>query len=379
MDKKFEKTLISIILTIAILISIMPATIFAADSFSTASTLTLNEALSDTLENKSDVNYYKFTTSANDSFYKIELRNTEATDTISLILYSGDDATTDIYELTANVAGVDSDTRKLEQNRTYYIAVKNPYVYVGNPIGNYKLSVTEIKDDIADNFKNSQSLTLNKKVAYNLEADGDADYFKFTTTANNSYYKMELANSEVTDTVGAVLYSEDDSTTRMLDLTADKSSLDSKIIKLEKKHTYYLLVEKAYSYNSPIGMYKLSITEIKDDAPDSFNSSIKLSLNKKGTYKLNVDNDVDYFKFKTSKKGSYTITLANKSGNDSINAIIYSDDDATQNIATIKANKALKNSTTLKLKGSYTYYIAVAESYSYDSVTGSYSLTIKKK
>lgn len=377
-SRRYKKVIACIIIILTVLLSGIPASVFAADSFSAAETLNLSEPYSDMLESKNDINYYKFTTTNNDSFYKVELRNTEATDTIGLTLYSDDDATTDIYELIAGKANLDSDTRKLEPNHTYYIAVKNPYSYIGNPIGNYKIGVTEIKDDVSDNFNNSKSIHLNKKVAYNLEATNDYDYFKFTTTTNNSYYNIELSNSEATNTIGLVLYSEDDSTTSVLDITANTAALNSKTIKLEKKHTYYLLVSKAYSIDAPTGKYKLKITEIKDDAPDSFDKCIKLPLNKNNTYNLNVNGDVDYFKFKPTKKGAYTITLANKDGNGSISAIIYNEADVTQNIGFISSDKAMKNSNKFKLKANHTYYIAVKNSYDYSYVTGSYSLSIKK-
>jgi len=373
MDKKFGKTVTSIILTMAILFSFLPTTALAADRFSTADTLILNESHSSTLETEDDVNYYKFTTSNNDSFYKVELRNTEVTDAISLTLYAGDDATTDIYDLRASVADANSDTRKLEPNHTYYISVKKDYFRC---TGNYKVNVTEIKDDVTDSYSSSASITLNKKKAYNLEAVGDADYFKFTTTSNNSYYKIELANTEATDTIGATLYYEDDVTTDETKITAYKASIGFECTKLEPNHTYYIVVEKSTTYYYPIGAYKLCVTEIKDDASDTFDNSSKISLNKKNTYNLSVDGDVDYFKFKTSKSGTYSITLANKSGNDGINATIYSDADVTQNIATVTSYKATKNSFKIKLKKNHTYYIAVKKSSSYSSVMGAYSLTI---
>lgn len=374
MKKKYGKALTSILLCMTILFTILPTNVFAADSFSTADALSLNELHSGTLETEDDVNYYKFTTSSNDSFYKVELRNTEVTEAINLTLYSGDDATTDIYDLRASVADANSDTRKLESNHTYYISVQKDYFRC---TGNYKLCVTEIKDDVPDAYSNSTSITLNKKKAYSLEAIGDADYFKFTTTSNNSYYQIELANTEATDAIGATLYYEDDVTTDELEISAYKASIGSKSVKLEPNHTYYIIVQTDSSYDRPTGGYKLCVNEIKDDASDTFKNCSKISLNRKNTYKLNVDGDVDYFKFKTSKSGTYTITLANKSGNDGIEAIVYSEADITQNIGSITSYKATKDSIKIKLRKNHTYYIGVAKSSSYSTVTGEYSLTIK--
>lgn len=379
MNKRIKKSLISTILAITIF-TLHPVNTFAATSFDTSDTITLNEEYMGTLATEKDINYYNFTTTGNDSFYKIELRNTEATDSIGLHLYSGNDVTTEVYNFVANKASVNQDTRKLEANHTYYIAVKNPYTYTGSPIGNYKLSVTEIKDDVPDFFNNSLTIPLNKKVTYNLDADKDSDYYKFKTSSNDSFYKIELANSEATDTIGLYLYSEDDVTTEVFEITASKANLSSKISKLEPNHTYYMVVKNPYEYyGNPKGAYKLNIKEIKDDAPDSFDNSIKLSLNKKSTYKLNVDGDIDYFKFKTSKKGTYTITLANKSCSNYVGATIYEENDVTQKIGTVSVNKASKDTQTFKLKANHTYYIAVAKNYDFYNVNGEYSLTIIMK
>lgn len=372
MKKEFGRIVKNLILTMAILFSFQPVTAFAGDSFSAADTIELNESYSGMLETADDVEFYKFTTTNNDSFYKMELRNTEATEAIKLTLYSGDDVTTDIYDLTASVTTANSDTRKLEPNHTYYISVQRDYFKC---TGNYKLSVTEIKDDVPDSYAKSTTLSLNRKKAYNLETVEDVDYFKFTTTSNDSFYKIELANTEVTDAISAILYYEDDITTNQLSIVAYKASIGSEAIKLKPNHTYYISVQR--NYFKCTGNYKLSVTEIKDDASDTFKNSKKIELNKKSTYKLNVDGDVDYFKFKASKSGTYTITLANKSGNNSIDAIIYSDADVTQSIGTITSYKAKKNSNKVKLKKNHTYYIAVQKSSRYSTVTGAYSLTIK--
>ncbi len=373
MDKKFGKSLTSIIFTMAIMFLFQPITILAGSSFNAADNITIGESRAETLETKDDIDYFKFTTSSDDSFYKIELRNTEVKETINLTLYSGGDATTNIYNLYAHVAEANSDTRKLEPNHTYYISVKKDYF---DCTGNYKLSVTEIKDDAPDNYSSSTTVSLDKKKTYNLEAVGDSDYFKFTTTTNDSYYKIELANTEATDTIGATIYYEDDITTDMLEVSAYKASIGSKSVKLEPNHTYYIVVQ-APPYDSPIGGYKLCVTEIKDDASDTFKNCSKISLNKKCTYKLNVDGDVDYFKFKASKSGTYTITLANKSGSDGIGAIIYNEADVTQKIDSITSYKAQKNAIKIKLKKNHTYYIGVEQSSNYYPVVGSYSITIK--
>jgi hypothetical protein len=372
-NKNLNKVVTGLILTMVILLSFLPTDVFAGNSFSTADTMALAEWYNGTLEAEDDVDYYKFTTSNNDSFYKVELRNTEATDTIKLALYSEEDATTDVYEISALIAEANSDTRKLMPNHTYYISVQKDYFKC---TGNYKLSVTEIKDDVPDNYSNSKVLSLNKKKTYHLEAVGDSDYFKFTTTSNASYYQIEVANTEATNNIYATLYYEDDKTTDVADLSAYQASIGSKSIKLEPNHTYYFVVQTE-KYTKATGAYKLCVTEIKDDASDTFKNCAKIKLNKKSTYKLNVDGDIDYFKFKASKSGTYTITLANKSGNNAISAVIFSDADITQRIDSITSQEAAKNVMKVKLKKNHTYYISVSKSYYYSSVTGEYSLTIK--
>lgn len=292
-----------------------------------------------------------------------------------MYLYSENDATTELFNINASEASINQETRKLEANHTYYIAVKNPYSFQ-SVTGSYKISVTEIKDDVADNFDNSQAIILNKKLSYNIEADGDLDFYKFNTTKDDSFYTIELANSEATDSLSATIYSANDVTTNILDFTAYKENKNSKTMKLEPNHTYYIVVKEAYSFESPTGTYKINIKEIKDDVSDTFKDCKKLSLNKKSKYKLNVDGDIDFFKFKTSKKASYTITLSNACG-DYIDAILYEEDDITEKISTITVYKNSKNSQSFKLKAKHTYYISVGKGYNFYSTSGAYSITIK--
>lgn len=375
---KIRKLVMFFLVVVVTLLSIYPVNASALENFDTAEEITLNKTTIGSLLTKEDVTYFKFTTTNNDSFYRIELRNSEATDDIAFYLYSDSDLTSEVYDVYANVASIGQDTRKLKRSHTYYIAVKNAYSF-STATGNFKLTVTEIKDDVPDDFINSKFISLNKKVTYNLDSKNDIDYFKFKTSSNDSFYNIELSNSGATDSIGMYLYTEADLTTGISDVTADIAKAASIEQKLKPNTTYYLIVQSPYNWYAPTGTYKINIKELKDDASDSFKKSMTLSLNKKITYKLNVVGDIDYFKYKPSKTGYYNITFANKSCNGYIDATIYYEDDVTQNIGLIQAREASKSASVYKLKANHTYYIAVDQSYRYDSITGEYSLTIKLK
>jgi hypothetical protein len=281
-----------------------------------------------------------------------------------MFLYSDSDLTTEVFNTYASKASIGQDTRKLIANHTYYIIVKNPYSFYDS-IGNFKLTVTEIKDDIPDNFENSKYVSLNKKSTYNLEAENDIDYFKFKTSARDSFYNIELSNSGATESIGLYLYDEADLTTGISDVTAYVAKATSIVKKLKPNKTYYLIIKRPSNWFNPTGIYKLNIKEIKDDASDTFKKSKALSVNKKNTFKINVAGDIDYFKFKPSKSGKYNITFANKNCDGNIEAIIYNEDDVTQTIGHIQSKKASKNTSAFKLKANHTYYIAVNTSYFY--------------
>lgn len=376
---KIRKFITFFLASIITLLSIYPANVSAIGNFDTAEEITLSKTTVGTLLTKEDTSYYKFTTTNNDSFYNIELRNSEATDTIALYLCSDSDLTTEVYDVYANVASIGQDTRKLNRNHTYYIAVKNAYSFLGTATGKFKLTVTEIKDDVADDFKNSKFIPLNKKVPYNLDAKNDMDYFKFKTSSSDSFYNIELSNSEATDSIGMFLYTEADLTAGISNITANVAQSNSIVQKLMPNRTYYLIVQSPSNWYTPTGTYKINIKEIKDDAPDSFKKSKTLSLNKKNSYKINVDGDIDYFKFKPSNSGTYNITFTNKNCDGYIDAVIFNEDDVTQNIGLIQSTKATKNTSSYKLKANHTYYIAVNERHQYGYVSGEYSLTIKLK
>ncbi|BCN29556.1 hypothetical protein [Anaeromicropila herbilytica] len=377
MNKKYKNAL-GIIIIMSLIVTIIPYNIVSAEglNYNLSSQLELNKQVTGELKSIDDINYYKFTTTSNDSFYEIELRNSEATDGVNLYLYSENDSTTQSYYLSASKSGIDSNVQKLERNHTYYIVVKSD-IYCSS-IGKYKIMVNEIKDDVPDTYKDSVSLPLNKKKTYTLDADGDTDIFKFETTKNDSFYNIELSNSEANDEIRVELYYSDDLTTELTRIYASKSISASKGLKLSKKHTYYLIVQKDTD-TSVEGKYKLKISEIKDDAPDSFNKCVSIPLNKKKTYKLDMDGDIDFFKFKTSKKGTYTLTLANKSANDLISTQIYSEKDVTQVLGDMYVFTTSKSSKTFKLKANHTYYMSVSEFSEYDNVRGAYSITINNK
>ncbi|WOO35822.1 hypothetical protein R2R35_18770 [Anaerocolumna sp. AGMB13020] len=364
------------IFLVALFFSLLTLRVSAADTFATAESLTLNKISEGTLYTEDYVSYYKFVTSDSDSYYKIELRNTEATENIALSLYSDNDLTTEVYSLSAGKSSVGESSRKLEPNHTYYILVKSQYSSIWLATGKYKLSVSEIKDDVADNFDKSKLIPLNKKVAYNLETEDDVDFFKFKTTTNDSFYKVEISNSGATDGIGIFLYSENDSTTGITDFIVPVAKSNSTVLKLKPNKTYYIAVKRSSSYYKPTGIYKIKIKEIKDDASDTFKKSKTLLFNKKNSFKINTDGDIDYFKFKPSKTGYYNITLANGC-NDSINATIFNEDDITQNIGSISTIDGTKKTSKFKFKANHTYYISVQKSYSFRTVEGAYSLTLK--
>jgi hypothetical protein len=130
--------------------------------------------------------------------------------------------------------------------------------------------------------------------------------------------------------------------------------------RLEKNHTYYV---KIYGYWDNATSYKFVVKEIKDDAGDDFSSASKISNGKTVSKTLQVSSDVDFFKFKTSKKlGAYQFYFKNKSKS-TMYVTIYSNNDIASAISDVKnvyVSSASTKTIWLNLKKNRTYYIKVS-------------------
>lgn len=348
----------------------------AQGAVSNATTIFLNTDYTGQISSKNDAKWYKFTTTSNKSFYRLELKNLSIKDNCYFEVYTKNNER-EFRDCFYYNKGDNDQYLKLEKNTTYYIKVTS------YKTGNYKLKVCESKDDIGDDKNSSKSIQLNKfytgsinaKKTYNDKVAFDEDYYKFTTTKNNSFYRFDTKNLNIEDSCYFEIYTKDDEREYRKTLYRNREESDE-YLKLEKNTTYYVRVTC-----DKVGKYKFKIQEVKDDAPDSMKTSKQIYLNKtyngsinaKKTYNDKIASDEDWYKFTTnSSDTNYTFNIKNNNIEDIANFYILTKDDEEK--FSDRLYKKHSSSNKIKLLKNTTYYIKVNS-----NTPGQYSFSISSK
>lgn len=316
---------------------------------SEAAEIQLGKTYNCSFEASFDADYFKLTTTNNNSYYQFDLSRLTDTDDVMLFICRENNSTVDY------ISARDSKSiiLKLEPNSIYYLHAEQRFSY--GP-ADYKLTVTEILDDHNDDIRKATSIELSKEINGTFETSYDQDYVQFKTTKNNSFYKIEMTNQSQNDTYEVALYNEDYSWIE--NFTVGQSGRGSKIFNLDPNKTYYLKTNKYFQENGS-SKYKLSVKEIKDDASDTFDKSSKLTLNTTSSYALQASQDVDYLSFKTnSGTTTYNITVSNSSS-EGFNVNLYDSDNI--HVGSMRVNGNSKNSMKYTLKKNKTYYLKVSD------------------
>lgn len=290
------------------------------DTQSEAAPISLNQEYIYGLQGSSDVDYFYFTTTGNNSYYQIDCAN------ISVAKPSYNYAM-DIYLLTQDgeqVAqfyklGTASECYKLASNATYYIKVSTRA-----NLGNYKFKVTEIVDNAPDAMTTAKSLDLGELENGSFEVNGDVDWFKFKTNAagnyvistkniNVRYYRFDVYN----------VYEED------LWGSSCGTGTTSFVLKLDANTEYYIRCRSSSNYtgNYTVSATSASISEAKVKlSKDSYTyngkerkPSVTVTMNQvtlvEGTdYTVSYSNNtkVGTAKVKITGKGNYEGTQTKK-------------------------------------------------------------------
>lgn len=319
------------------------------ESNSTAAEIQLGKSYECSFETSFDKDYFKFTTTENNSYYKFDLVNLTGKDWVKLEICREDNSQVEL--MTAGETS--SIILKLDPGSVYYL---HAYLYFGRGEEDYKFSITEVIDDHNDDILKATSIDLSKELDCTFETSYDKDYFQFKTTKNNSFYKIEIANQSQDERYVTTLYNEDYSSIEHF--LVDQSNRGYQLYKLEPNKTYYLGANK-YFEREGSSKYKLSVKEVKDDAYDTFEESSKLTLNKTSSYTLQAPQDVDFLSFKTnSGTTTYNISVKNSS-NDRFNVHLYDADNIL--VGNMQVDKNSENSLKYTLKKNKTYYLKVSE------------------
>ena len=173
--------------------------------------------------------------------------------------------------------------------------------------------LNKIADDYGNTFAEATPISFGQMVEGQIEVSGlsETDFFRFTTDNSNSYYEI-AGYGTGSETAELKLYEGPDFSYAHQDMSVDSGSSRAMTRKLEKNHTYYICMSGNYWEDAT--RYKVKVSKIPDDASDDFAGAVKLSDGKYKSGKIEIDGDVDFYRFKTAKKTTaYQLDLKNTS------------------------------------------------------------------
>lgn len=330
------------------------------DAVESATPVELNLKKDCKIEATGDVDFFKFTTLADENYYNIILTNTSITDDISLELLDKDGSS--VESITAEKGKNEQLFLKLAPNTQYYLSAAASNT---EDTGEYSFKIDAVKDNAGDTLESATPLTLDAVMSGQFEMEGDEDYLKFTTLNSNCYYEISLNNQSVGEEIDLTLAGEAGGVEGSL--TAVKGASDSLILKLEKNKNYYLSLSTA----NATGAYSFKVAAIPDDGEDSLQTAGALTLNKAIQGKFEIPGDEDYFKLATADADTYyEFAITNETVEEEVTMALFNMEGKPVNEMAVAKGKS--NSTLLKLDKNKTYYVAITTA----TATGIYSYSV---
>jgi len=327
-----------------------------------------------TIENAGDKINLNFSTTSNDAFYRIMVKNLSVNDNLCMSLTDKYDEEISKYDYWAYLGkGVEKYVDlKLNKNEKFNLSF---WANGNNECGNIKISISEIVDDVKDGKSEGKFVALNQGNIHTIDAANDTDAFKFNTTNNNSFYRVVLKNSSINDNICMSITDKYDEELGKYDCWSYLGKGVEKFIdlKLNPNETYFVSVWA--NGKEQTGNYELTVKELIDDVPDTKELSDAINSNTAYIRSIDANNDVDFYTW-TADKAKLSVTLKNNSINDNMCLIIY--DIYNAELAKFDYWSYLGKGSEKKIDvdtsiGS-TYYIAVWANGKYE--TGDYKLCI---
>lgn len=360
------------ILTAALCMLVCMQNVYAGDTFATAEALTFGAARTEFDVGAGGCQYYRIRTTGESAYYSFTLYNA-GNNRINYTLYGGPDSSYN-KSISTTVYGGGNTTVAvaLSPDKDYYLEASIPH-YDGK--GSHgAVTVNKIVDDFGNTHAQAAPISLGQMIEGAIEVTGlgETDFFSFTTTGADAYYEVDLYGTG-SKTVYASVYSGPDSSYEHFDLSASSGSATQKLYSLEKNHTYYVKVYGGFWDDAT--KYKLCVKEIRDDAPGDFQGAVKLSDGKTRSGAIEIEKDVDFYKFTTAKKKTaYQLNIKNTSAKSSLYVTLYTRSDIASAHTKVKnyyVSPAGSDTIWLNLSKKHTYYIKVTA-----SDTASYKLTV---
>ncbi len=265
MKKRTQKRTLSIILSIAVVLSMTLAGITrntkdaqaeaigisGGTTKETATTITtFNQEYIDTLETDAKEDWFTFTTPSYPSYIKISGTNFDVGNGYNLktCLYSVYNEPLD----TISIYKGESETMyiRISANSTYYLK----FYSTSNNTGSYKFSVSFLEDSDGNQMSASTSINLDEKYEKNLAVSGDTDYFTFIAPTDG-VYEVSQKNNNINGYFSVQILTTNSE--NLLTVSSYTNEDNTDYITLIANTVYYVY---CYSYSSYSGNYSFKIS-----------------------------------------------------------------------------------------------------------------------
>ncbi|MCY6485268.1 hypothetical protein OW763_13050 [Clostridium aestuarii] len=319
------------------------------NTISTANIININKQYTDSLKDKNDINYYKFTLSFDGEigfkFTHKELNNTSTCWKVDIINEDGKEY--------SNLSSEGIDIKNYMSiglpKGSYYIRIK-PVNFISIPY-NFILKFTQ-SDFFEKEFNNTLStsnlININKQITGTLQNISDIDYYKFNLPFDGNI-NLEFSHEELENSYNGIYWRVsivDENKKTYTSLVSKGTDIKNSLSVGLPKGTYYISIKPFKFINIP---YNFTLHFKKTNfCEQEFNNSISTSntivANKEYTGTLQSVNDLDYYKFIltdnrqltvcftheelsiNSSSTYWTISIISKEGTERKSMVSFSDD-----------------------------------------------------
>ena len=381
------KKILTVVMSMILLMLIMTISVAAAsesesnDSMANATTISTNTNVSGNLSTKSDVDWYKFTTtsdgyfnvafthdfeSSSSDYWKVYLYNSSGNNIDGTSSYFGVDGNAN---MTTNTFGVPAGT--------YYIKIVKDY-YSGKNY-NLKVNFTSSSDwETEDNNSKdtADTIEVNDGINGSLSMNGDVDWYKFTTTSNG-YFNVEFTHDFVSSSSDYwKVYLYNSTGVNNIDGSSSYFAVDGNANMTTNTFgvpagTYYIKIVKDYysgnNYNLKVNFTSSSDWETENNNTKETANIIEVNDSINGS--LSMNGDVDWYKFTTTSNGYFNVEFTHdfvSSSSDYWKVYLYNSTgvnniDGSSSYFAVDGNANMTTNTFGVPAG--TYYIKIVKDY----------------
>lgn len=318
-------------------------TITGGSDKASAKAIELEQSYIGTLEKEADKEnaWYKFTTHSAPGYYYFHVKNIESGTpyAVYLLTENGDKLKETWF------SSEFTNAYKLDPGATYYIRVHNDW----NCEGKYKFDVSYTADPEGNSIEEAYGLTADTPYRGTNAADGEYDYYKFTT-GSAGYYEVKIINESMgsyADWRVHTVYGE-----KLSSGSVSRGSTKNSYYILEANTTYGIYVKG----NGSTGYYTVQYRYLPDNEGNTQEAAYSLKMDQVYRGTNAIDGDEDYYKFTTGKEGYYQVKLVNESVGSRVQFVLKSQ--WGENLSsTMYAYKDDAEYITMILDANTTYYL----------------------